>query len=165
MTSRRSSRRSRRTRGQATPVNWCNSQSTPITAAIGGAVVFDLLQAPFVPSLYEDGYTIRRMIAEVTMRATASNFDVFGSFGMTVANKDAGASLPDPILDLAGWYWHKNFFIRDVGGNAVVRFDIDTKTMRKVRGAERSLFWILTNNAASLASLSVSVAARFVLSR
>ena len=107
------------------------------------------------------GFTIKRFIAEVTLRSSGGvGVSAFGSFGVTVAPQSAAAALPNAITDLVDWYWLKNFWLRDTGGDAMVRYPVDLRSGRKVRGEDRTMFFTVTNNAGSGGTLEFSIDAR-----
>jgi len=162
-TRRRAPSRSSR-RGSPRRTVWWYESSAPAAVAIAGNSVFDLTPIATIPGSAVGGFTIVRAIMTVTMRASVINLDAFGSFGVLVAPASAIAALPDAILDLADWYWHKNFFVRDTGGDSMVEYDIDLRSSRRVRGEARSLFHRLTVNAGAGSGINFSITGRFLLS-
>ena len=143
MTTQRRSRRSYPQRGNRQPSgSWFNNQSVPAVVTGGGSAMFDLFPtgAGQLQARFEAGFLVRRCIAEVQFQAVLSATTSYGSFGIQVASRDAfdSSAVPEPINDLADWYWHKNFWLRG-RDDEMVSEKIDLRTMRRVRGSTRTL--------------------------
>jgi len=116
-----------------------------------------------MPGTFQAGLTVVRMILEVIVHTVTVNQNVFGAFGVMV---NTAVSAIDAILDLYDYYLHQNFYTTAVSPNALGASEVhryDIRTARRVRGEQRTLDFVITNNAASVSSLNWSVSARMLL--
>ncbi len=116
-----------------------------------------------MPGTFEAGFTVVRMIIEVLLRSNALNQSNFGAYGVLLRT---GAATIDAILDLYDYYLHQNWTNRanipsDPAQSYRQRYDI--RSARRVRGEQRSLDFIMTNNAASAGNVIWAVSARMLL--
>jgi len=116
-----------------------------------------------LPKTWEAGFTVIRLILDVVIRAEAINLVSFGAFGVLV---NTTQTIVDVILDLFDYYLHQNWrasttLVQDPSQMYTRRYDI--RTARRLRGSERSLDFVITNNAASAGSVNWTVSARMLL--
>ena len=125
---------------------WYNDQSSPAQVAGGGTAIIDLFKtgAGFLPVIFQAGFKVNRLIAEVQMQPVLSATTVEGAFGIAIVSRDAldSAAIPDALTGFQDWYWHKNFWCRSRDDD-MTREKIDLKTARNIRGSERTLAFIL----------------------
>ena len=99
----------------------------------------------------------------MVIRVVTVSADSFGAFGVLV---NTAASAIDAVLDLYDYYLHQNFqFIQSAttDGSQQYRQRYDIRTARRVRGEDRSLDFVITNNAAAGTSLVWSASSRLLL--
>ena len=116
-----------------------------------------------LPKTFEAGLTVVRLILDVVIRPAVQDLNVFGAFGAMI---NVAFTAVDVILDLYDYYLHQNFFVRtnDVNsGEESYKRSYDLRTARKIRGADRHLDFVITNNSGSGASLIWSMSARMLL--
>ena len=163
-TPRRRTSRAPRARRSSTPTAWWNEQSVENSLPVGGSARFSLvnpLTSTGLPATWEAGLTVIRLIVEVTHRALLANLPYQGAYGVMV---NTIRQTVDVILDLFDYYLHKNFIgISPTANNNNTREQYDIRTARRVRGSERSLDFVITNNAASATTMVWSVSARMLL--
>ena len=108
--------------------------------------------------------TCIRLILEVIVRSNSLNVAGWGAFGVMV---NSTRTLVDVILDLFDYYLHQNWAIKpansvnDPAGNTTFRYDLHTG--RTLRGGERALDFVITNNAAGASAIVWTVNARMLL--
>jgi len=146
-----------RHRSQTPPrqVSWATGPETNSTIT---GVTLTLWSSGSVGQI--SGLTIVRTRGEAQITLTAVNqahggFD--GAFGIGIATSAAFAagvaSLPSPITEIGwdGWLVHQMFSVASItatiadGSNAVgcsVRYEIDSKAMRKLKDEDRTIFGI-----------------------
>ncbi len=103
------------------------------------------------------------MIIEVIIGSLVANNANFGAWGVLV---NVGFSAVDAILDLLDYYLHKNWFnITNTPNDRaqVSRRDYDIRTARRVRGEQRQLDFVITNNGASAGSVVWTMSSRCLL--
>ncbi len=104
-----------------------------------------------------------RLIVQVVISAASINADTFGAWGIWV---NTALTAVDAVLDLYDWYLHANFTNRLTLTSDFSQYwnkSYDIRTARRVRGEQRSLDFVATNNAASGANIVWSVNARMLL--
>ena len=119
--------------------------------------------AALLPATFEAGLTVVRMIIDVIIRPLANNQAIFGAYGVLV---NVGLATVDAILDLYDYYLHANFqnistSINDASQNYRRAYDI--RTARRVRGENRALEAVVTNNAGSGTSVIWTISSRLLL--
>jgi len=165
-TQRRRTSRGSRARRSSTPTAWWNEQSANNSLAAGSSARFALLDplaSTGLPATWEAGLTVIRLILEVVVRGVTNNASGFGAFGVMV---NSTRTLVDVILDLFDYYLHQNFSTNQFATlNAVepARYRYDLRTARKLRGGERALDFVITNNSASGTGIVWTVSARMLL--
>ena len=147
------------------PTAWWNAQSANNTLSAGSSARFPLvdpLTSTGLPKTWEAGFTVVRMILDVAVRASSINLTAFGAFGVLVTTT---RTLIDVILDLFDYYLHQNFVVQSdtVDDPSTYRKSYDIRTARRVRGSERALEFVITNNSSSSVSLFWSASARLLL--
>ena len=139
-------------------VQWGSFSLAPINIAIGGNQTLDItpggittLNALGVPTI-----TRVRGIFRIVMTGIVSGNDCYGAAGLIVARP--GAVLLNPFGTDAGldWIWHKYFWCYNLSGSSVESrmqdFEIDTKSMRKIRDTDSLQLIVAVNNAATSAA-------------
>jgi len=164
-TARRRTSSRRRTRGSSTPTMWWNEQSANNLLAVGASSRFSLANPNNVnlPGTFQAGFTAVRMILNVIIRSEVLNQANFGAYGVLV---NTALSTIDAILDLYDYYVHRNWHVLQVAPTDLAqaeREDYDIRTARRVRGEQRSLDFVITNNAASGGAIRWTVGARLLL--
>ena len=124
----------------------------------------------------EEGITIIRTRGDLLVRLTTSNvigagFD-FG-FGMGIVTNQAFAagiaSIPGPLTDSVweGWFVHKLFTIAgDLStsiSSSMVRYEIDSKAMRKFSPGNSLIAVIETDNEVGTVTLQANLLTRLLL--
>ena len=145
---------------------WWNISSVPASVAIGSQLVFDLTPLAALPAGLEGGFTCKRMIITARLRQAAFDATSLGAFGVLVATRVASLDLPDAIVDLVDWYLQQGWdAFRESDDPVVKEFNYDIKTARKVRGEDRTLWFVTNNSAASAAAIVASATVRMWLQR
>ena len=143
MVTRRSAprRRSPRRSGPARKVSWENLAVNHSHGVMASTVFTDLTPEPMqTVHLGVGTATIRRLLGHLTFSAAGADADAsFISIGVAVVSQDALAAgaLPDPEGDFnQDWYYWTRRSLRIVatGGPAQVDWDLDIRSMRRLRG-------------------------------
>ena len=164
MTTRGRSRRRLGRRGPPRQTAWFNQASAPVTLGLGALANFDITAPGEIPEGYQGGFTVLRMIHTLYVRPLSLTLNIFGAYGVLVAPRASLTVLPSPITDLVDWYYQVNWNLRQAD-SITESISADIRTVRKVRGEQRTLFAVFQNNSASGGSVSVSMTARLLLSR
>ena len=169
-TSARSGSR-RRSAGRGTPGSkmqkaWYNQHVVPTIVAPGANSLGSLL----VPGTMPNGFqvcTILRFIGRIRVFNITSGQENNGSIGFTVMRRDdLVAADPDSSADLLDWYYltrWSSWQLTTQGPGE--QFDFDIRTMRKIRGEDRSLVFSFVNESNSAGSVEYSVGVRLLLGR
>jgi len=160
---RRRTSAGRRRAGTATPTMWWNEQSANNSLGIGASNRVSLVNPTVLPGTFEAGLTIVRMILTVLIRSSTTNVVNFGAWGVLV---NTAALVVDAIIDLYDYYIHQNWtnvanVVNDSAGMWTREYDI--RTARRLRGENRTLDFVITNNAASGGTIFWTASARFLL--
>ena len=147
---------------------WWNEQSAENTLSVGSSARFallDPLNSTGLPATWEAGVTVIRLLLEVSLRSIGTGATGFGAFGVMV---NSTRTLVDVILDLFDYYLHQNWNISPQDPTAfnpagTIRYRYDIRTARVLRGSERALDFVITNNSASGNSVKWTANARMLL--
>ena len=161
---RRTSRRSSRS-GRNTPFTWWNESSANNLLGTGVSARVSLVDPAnaSLPATFEAGLTVVRAILRVVIRSNVATQFNTGNFGLAVRT---GTAVIDVILSLLDYYllssWETNTSSAADKSQDWVK-DYDIRTARKLRGKDRHLDFMITNNSASAGSIRWAVHARFLL--
>jgi len=123
-----------------------------------------------------DGLTIVRLRGSLQAYLTAGTINVgmHCAIGAGIVSNDAFAvgvtAMPDPIADVEwkGWLYHRFFDVHSAGTfdqtdpNVSIRFEIDSKAMRKL-GFNETLFFVVETVEAGAASMAVFADSRVLV--
>ncbi len=145
----------------------------------GGLVTVVLDSVGGAPDLTALGifgdYTVRRVLGKIW--ATSSNAAESGgidivTWGLLVADADAvaGAALPNPVTDAADWFGFGAIGVSMQGGfsagvHPLHEVPLESRAMRKVNENNQQVIVRLAAAAANVASVSVQMSGRFLVSR
>ena len=165
-TSRRRTTRPRSGQRRSTPTTWWNDQSVNNLLGSGVSARFPLLDpaSATLPATFEAGVTVVRMILRVIIRSASQNQYNFGGYAVLVKT---GTAVIDVILGLFDYYLHQNWSTitgasLEDSSNFYQR-DYDIRTARRLRGMDRRLEFMVTNNSAGAGSIRWDVSARLLL--
>ncbi len=144
-------------RGNARPVHWGISMQTSARVAVPAnskVLLISTLGALSTPIT-----VIRtRGFFSVNTDQVAASEDQIGAFGIAVVNARARAagvaSIPGPFTDAIwdGWFVYQSFgqqftFLTAAGFDplSAVRYEIDSKAMRKVEGSDEDIVMVIEN--------------------
>ena len=163
MTTRQRSRSRRSSRGARVPTRWENLAFLHSHTAAASAVFSDITVEPVLVNSVGTA-TILRSIIHVDIVPTGGAPGDVGTvaYGIAVVTKDAvvGAVLPDPLGDFEqGWYWWAHrFFLMDPTALTTNSFDVDIRTMRKLRGGYRLV--LISDTPANPQALTTTITMR-----
>ena len=166
MVTRGRSRSAPRRRATKRIYSWFNIQSTVSLLAVGGTTLFDLTPLSGLPPQYEGGFTVLRLIGNLSVRPAVSAQNIVWTHGILATTRQALAlgAIPNPVTDLVDWYMHHGAYVEsDAGGVAAVQFPFDIRTARKIRGEDRTLASTFHNSVGSGGFVETSLYVRLLL--
>ena len=158
-----------RPRGRAQPTKWENIITNHVHVVAASQVFTQMTPAPLLVT-GSGTAVLKRMIMHVDINPAAGvgigEIDSVG-MGMTVVTQEAFeviAQLPDPLSDFEhSWYWWAQRFIPVQEPSAMhTEFDVDIRTMRKLRNGYGLA--LISETPLNPSALTVSFSARMLWS-
>ena len=147
------------------PTTWWNASSANnlLGPGVSSRVALVDPNSSDLPATFEAGLTVVRAILRVIVRSNIATEFNTGSFGLAVRT---GTAVIDIILSLLDYYLLSSFETNtssaaDKSQDWVK--DYDLRTARRIRGKERHMDFMITNNSGSAGSIRWAVHARFLL--
>ena len=165
MTTSRRFRRAPR-RGSRNPTRWMSAASSPTTIAAGVQGFFDMTDVDLIPSGWDAGFTVIRMIGRVQIRNATFDVDTFGAFGIGVVSRDAeiAGALPEPNGDLYQWYLQRAWLQRQPD-HGFTDYAFDIRSARKIPSQNHTLVAVMDNAGGSASSITWALDARLLVRR
>ena len=145
---------------------WYNQHVPPTLVAPG----LNSLGSLLVPGTMPNGFqvcTILRFIGRLRVYNITSGQENIGAFGCTVMRRDdLVAADPSSLADLLDWYYltrWSSWQLTTQGSGFLVEFDI--RSMRKIRGEDRSLIFSFENETSSAGTVEYAFETRLLLGR
>jgi len=145
MTQRGRGRRSFR-RAPRAPMSWFNDGIDVQNLAGSTSLTSELMQTAVLPEGFISGMTILRLLVRISFAAQAAADVVNAIAAFYVATRPSLTTPPNLNADLLDYYLFAGLQAPTTAGAVAHSQVYDIRSMRRIRGEDRGLFFRVTNN-------------------